>query len=172
MKRKHLLLIAMLLPIFLHAKHYQISNSKTGFDAPDGFKPMSPEMIRIKYPKGNAPDFVLTNDSTETTIAYGIRAKKLPQEEMEITAKAFEKGYSRVVAGFELKSNKIVTISGQKWIQMEFVSNTIDSKVYNIFLVTGYKDQMLVINLNSTFKEFPKYEKELRKFIGSIVLKG
>ena len=88
-----------------------------------------------------------------------------------MTGKAFETAYKRVVGGFELKSNKTVEISGQKWVQLEFVSNTIDSKVYNIFLVTGYKGKMLVFNLNSTLKESDTYESAFRESLKSIKLK-
>ena len=169
MKVKHIL-ISLLLPILLYARHYDITDAGISFDAPDTFTPMSSQAARIKYPKGNQPDFVLTNQSTETTIAYGLKNKELPQEEIEMTGKAFEKAYKRVVAGFKLHANKVVTISGQKWIQMEFTSNTIDSEVYNIFLITGAHHQMHILNLNSTPKEFPKYEKALRAIIESIKL--
>jgi len=155
----------------LHAKSFSMHQNSITFNAPDGFLTMSPELIQIKYPKGNPPANVLTNESTESTIAYDIRAKSLPQSQIEETGKAFESAYKRVVAGFKLNSNKIVQISGQKWIQMEFISNTIDSEVYNIFLVTGYKGKMLIFNLNTTLKEFNKYESAFRKSIQSIILK-
>ena len=38
----------------------------------------------------------------------------------------------------------------------------------NIMLLTGYRDQMLVFNFNSTKEDFPKYEEQLRKSMNSI----
>ena len=93
------------------------------------------------------------------------------QSDIEKTRMAYESAYKRMVGGFELKVNKTAKIAGQKWAQLEFISNTIDSKVYNIFLITGYKKQMLIFNFNSTLKEFEKYEKKFRKSIKSITLK-
>ena len=169
MKMKQMLTV-VLFPALMFAKHVNIAEGGISFDSPDGFTKMSHEMAGIKYPKGNPPSFVLTNQSTETTIAYGLKNQELPQEEIAMTGKAFEQVYRRVVGGFELHANKVVRISGQKWIQMEFTSNTIDSKVYNIFLVTGAHHKMYVLNINATLKEFPTYEKALRKCIKSIKL--
>ena len=172
-------MIKALYPIFftllftsvIHAKDFSMHDATVSFDTPKGFKVMSPAFIQIKYPRGNAPSNVFTNESTETTIAFGLRAKSLPQNQIEVTGKQFAEAYKRVVGGFELKVNKVAKIAGQKWIQLEFISNTIDSKVYNIMLITGYKNQMLVFNFNSTLKEFKQYEPAIRKSINSITLR-
>jgi len=154
----------------VEAKSFSLSQDAVSFDAPAGFVTMSPELTQIKYPKGNAPKHALTNESTESSIVYALRDKNLPQDEIEATAKGFEEAYRRVVGGFKLISNKIVHISGQKWFQLEFLSNTIDSQVNNIFLVTGYKHKMVVFNFNATIKEFQNYEKDFRASIQSIKL--
>jgi len=171
MRKILIALLPLLLISTLHAKKFSISDGDISFDAPDGFKPMSAELIKIKYPKGNPPSNALMNDSTETSIVFDLRGGALPQSDIERTRMAYASTYKRVVGGFELKVNKTAKIAGQKWAQLEFVSNTIDSKVYNIMLVTGYKKQMLIFNFNSTLKEFKKYEKAIRKSIKSITLK-
>ncbi|MEE9327523.1 MAG: hypothetical protein V3U71_09540 [Cocleimonas sp.] len=165
------LFCAFALTFMAQAKTVSMHNGGISFDAPASFVPMPPEYIKIKYPRGNVPANVLTSDSTETTIAFDLRAKDLPQSQIEATGKAFETAFKKVVGGFILKSNKTVQLAGQKWMQLEFISNTIDSEVYNIMLITGYKGQMLVFNLNSTLEEFKKYEPALRKSIKTIVLK-
>ena len=166
-----LLVLISLFTYTLHAKTFPLHTGNVSFDMPKGFHNMSAQHIQIKYPRGKAPSHVLTNDSTESTIVYGLRGKHLPQDEIALTGKAFEDGYKRMVGGFQLQSNKVVNISGQKWVQLEFISNTLDSKVYNIFMITGYQGQMLVFNCNSTLKEFAHYERDFRKTIQSITLK-
>lgn len=165
------LLLSLLFITTIHAKTFSISDGDISFDAPDDFETMSDELIQIKYPKGNPPSNALINESTETSIVFDLRGKDLPQSDIKHARMAYESTYKRLVGGFELKVNKTAKIAGQKWAQLEFVSNTIDSKVYNIMLVTGYKKQMLIFNFNSTLKEFEKYEKKFRKSIKSIKLK-
>jgi len=165
------LLITLVLTLTTEAKTFSINEGAISFNAPDGFELMSEQLIMIKYPNGNPPSNALINDSTETSIVFDLRGGELPQSDIEKTRMAYESAYKRMVGGFELKVNKTAKIAGQKWAQLEFISNTIDSKVYNIFLITGYKKQMLIFNFNSTLKEFEKYEKKFRKSIKSIKLK-
>ncbi len=47
-------------------------------------------------------------------------------------------------------------------------SHAIDTDIYNIMLITSLKEKMLVLNFNSTAKEFPEIEASLRKSIQSI----
>ena len=164
--------LLLVLTLTAHAQIFSINEGDISFNAPNGFALMSDDLLHIKYPKGNPPSNALINKSTETSIVFDLRGGNLPpQEDIEKTRMAYEATYKRLVGGFELKVNKTAKIAGQKWAQLEFVSNTIDSKVYNILLVTGYKNQMLIFNFNSTLEEFKKYEKEFRKSIKSITLK-
>jgi len=165
------LLVTLVLTLTAQAKNFSINEGAISFDAPDGFELMSDELIMIKYPKGNPPSHALINDTTETSIVFDLRGGELPQDDIEKTRMAYESTYKRLVGGFELKANKTAKIAGQKWAQLEFLSNTVDSQVYNIMLVTGYKKQMLIFNFNSTLKEFETYEKKFRKSIKSITLK-
>ena len=53
---------------------------------------------------------------------------------------------------------------------MEMTSNAVDTDIYNIMLLTGVEEKMLVFNFNSTKKDFPKYEAALRKSLNSVKL--
>jgi len=165
------ILFSLLFITSLHAKKFSISDGDVTFKAPAGFDMMDEELIHIKYPKGNPPSTALMNESSESSIIFDLRGKELPQSDIEKTRMAYESTYKKLVGGFELKVNKTAKIAGQKWAQLEFISNTVDSKVYNILLVTGYKKQMLIFNFNATLKEFEKYKSSFKKSIKSIKLK-
>ncbi len=75
-----------------------------------------------------------------------------------------------MIPGIEWKKNEIIEHSGQKWVLMEMTSNAVDTDIYNILLMTGFDGKMLVFNFNSTKKDFPKYEAELRKSLKSVKL--
>jgi len=168
-----LLTVLLTLTATVDAKNANLSINDGGvtFNVPAGFKPMPTNLIKVKYPRGNPPRHVMTNDSTETTIAFDTRPKKLPQEQVEASLKAFAEAFKKTVPGFKLKQKKVVNLGGQKWALIEFISNTIDSKVHNVLLTTGYKDKMLIINFNSTLLEFSKYEAGFHQSIKSIKLK-
>ena len=76
MYKKFTLGLALLtLTSTIHAKNFSMAQEGISFDAPAGFERMIPKLIQIKYPRGNSPANVLTNKSTESTIAYDVRAK-------------------------------------------------------------------------------------------------
>jgi len=166
MKKVIILFCTLVLTISVQAKE---APSKATFLPPIGFQVMAAEGIRIKYPNGNAPQYVVTSESTETTIAVDTRYRNLPQSELKAWSNELESSIKKVA---QIRSNKIVQLAGQKWVQIEFISDAIGSKIYNILLTTGLKGkQMVVFNFNSSLKEFKRYEPDLRKSIQSITLK-
>jgi hypothetical protein len=53
---------------------------------------------------------------------------------------------------------------------MEMTSRAVDTDIYNIMFVTGYEDQMLVFNFNSTKEDFQQFEGKLRASLKSITI--
>lgn len=148
-----------------------LDNGHIIFEAPDEFKPVPEEIIRIKYPSTNAPKYVIGNESAETTIAYDVKPNNIPPEKIEEFRAGFTQMFPRVVPGLQWKQNKIIELAGRKWVYFEMTSTAIDADIYNIMLFTSYNNQMLIFNFNSSKEEFKKYEKALRKSIQTIKIK-
>jgi hypothetical protein len=153
------------------AKQISIDGGKVTFDAPDEFAPLSQEMISFKYPSSRAPKYVVGNSSGATTIAYDLKPNNIPANKLDEVRQAFTKMFPRMIPGLEWKENKIIDLAGKKWGYMEMTSHAVDTDIYNIMLFTGYNNQMLIFNFNSTTEEFPKYEASLRRSLGSIQIK-
>ena len=148
-----------------------LDNGHITFEAPDGFKPVPEEIIRIKYPSSRAPTFVIGNKSAATTVAYDLKPHNITQDKIDEARAAFTKLFPRMIPGLKWRENKTIELSGRKWGYLEMTSTAIDTDIYNIMLFTGYKGQMLVFNFNSTKEEFRKYERALRKSIKTIRIK-
>ena len=170
MKRTTALLLAILISFPVFADPIKVADTDVTFAPPDGFKALPQETIDLKWPNKRAPKFVVGNDNASTTVAYDIKPNNIPQNHLVDAQKAFTDLFERVVPGFEWKKNEIIDHSGQKWLLMEMTSRAIDTNIYNIMFVTGYKGQMLIFNFNSTKEDFPKYEKQLRASLKSIRL--
>lgn len=153
------------------AKTYKLENGNITFEAPKGFRPMSEAVIKIKYPRGRPPKYVVSNASTQTSIAYDLKSYDLPQHKLEEAKLGFTRVLPRIIPGLVWVRQEIIQLAGQKWVVLEMTSSAIDTDIHNIMLLTGYRDKMLVFNFNSTKKEFPKYEAALRKSIASIKIK-
>jgi len=160
----------ILLSSALFADPIKVGDTDVTFEAPEGFQPWSKAMISTKWPTNRPPAYAVGIPSGSTTIAYDLKPNNISQEELPKAQKSFTQLFERLIPGINWKKNEIIEHSGQKWLLMEMTSNAIDTDIYNIMLLTGFKDKMLVFNFNSTKKDFPKYEAELRKSLQSVKL--
>ncbi len=147
-----------------------IAGGKITFVPPNGFAPLPQAILDRKYPAKTAPKYVISNRSAQTTIAYDLKPVDIPQDKMEEARKALTEMMPKMVLNLRWRENKIIELSGVKWIYMEMISSALDTDIHNIMLVTGHNQQMLIINFNSTVTEFSAYEQELQKSIQSITI--
>jgi len=140
------------------------------FVPPSGFEALPQEIIDQKWPNNRAPRFVVGNEGAGTTVAYDLKPNQVRQDELPEMQEQFVNLFERIIPGLEWKKKEIVEHSGQKWVFLEMTSQVVDTDIYNIMMVTGFGDEMLVFNFNSTREEFPKYEDQLRASLKSIKL--
>ncbi len=169
---KILLVISALVALSsnLFAEPIKVADTDVTFEAPEGFKPLSKELIAAKWPTNRAPAYAVGTPSGSTTVAYDIKPHSVPQEALPDVQKSFTELFERIIPGIEWKKNEIIEHSGQKWLLMEITSNAVDTNIYNIMLITGFEGKMLAFNFNSTKEDFPRYEAQLRKSLRSVTL--
>lgn len=160
------LIITIIATCNISAETITFDKGNISFYAPDNFKELSQELIEVKYPRAQRPKFVIGNKKATSTIAYDLKNHLVPQDKIEELKLAFETMFNKM--NVKWIKNEIINKSEQKWIYFEFESKAIDTNIINIMLVTGYKNQMLVFNFNSTVKEFSVYEKDFRKGVESL----
>ena len=170
MNIRTILAVLCIFPVIVFGKTIELDGQGITFEAPDEFLAVPQEIIDLKYPSKNAPRFVIGNKNAATTIAYDLKPQDLSGVEMDEILIAFEATFSRVIPGITWIEKKVIKQSGREWAFLEMTSNAIDTDIYNIMLVTGFRKQMLIFNFNSTKEEFPKYEEILRESLKSIKL--
>lgn len=128
---------------------------------PSEFKIMSDEIVNVKYPNGNAPSLVYTNDKTTINVALVMNnvAKKNSQiEEYVKTMESTYKNYSKdVKLNFWGRNN-------HKIGEMEFISEGSDTEIYNHIIVFSVNDKLRLVNFNCTKEQMSEW-KEVSKFI-------
>jgi hypothetical protein len=168
MKTIHALFIALFAIPFVDAGPIKVGDTNVTFEPPKGFKPVPQEIIDVKWPSKRAPKFVVGNETASTTVAYDLKPNVIPQDKLGEVQKTFTQLFGRIIPGLEWKKNQIIEHSGRKWLFMEMTSKAIDTDIYNIMMMTGYDNRMLIFNFNSTKEDFPKFEKALRASLASI----
>jgi hypothetical protein len=170
MKLISLLFTTLLFTSLSFAAPVKVGDTKVIFEPPAGFKPVSQDVIDIKWPNKQAPQYVVGNKLATTTVAYDLKLHNIPQDKLGEAQKAFTQLFGRMIPGIKWKRNELVKHSGQKWILLEFTSNAPGTDIHNILFLTGFQGKMLIFNFNSTKEDFPILEKSLRTSLKSIKL--
>lgn len=156
-----------LLSSLIFAGTITVEGTTVTFEAPEGFEPLSEEIIAYKWPSNRAPNYAIGNDTASTTIAYDYKTD-VKDAKLADLKEQFAYSFNRVIPGIEWIENDIITLDGKEWIMFEMTSNAIDTDIHNLLLVTTLDSKLLMFNFNSVKSEFPKYEAVLRESIDSI----
>ena len=152
------------------ANDFNFAQAGLKVDLPNGFSLLPRADIDRLYVPTRGPGFVMGNATRSVTISYDLKAHNLSSLNLAQTLKVFEQIFEQRVPGLVWKERKLMEHEKQQWLQLEFLSKTGGIEYYNIMLITPIKDQMLVLNLNSTVAEFPQAEPQLRAVMKSIAL--
>lgn len=128
---------------------------------PSEFKIMSEEIVNVKYPNGNAPSIVYTNDKTTINVALVMNDVAMKNSQIEEYVKTMEstyKNYSKdVKLNFWERNN-------HKIGEMEFTTEGSDTEIYNHIIVFSVNDKLRLVNFNCTKEQMSEW-KEVSKFI-------
>jgi hypothetical protein len=165
-----ILLTAMALAPAAMATDFTFAQAGVKINLPDAFALLPRADIDQLYMPTRGPGFVIGNATRSVTISYDLKAHNLASLNLGQALKVFEQIFEQRVPGLVWKERKLMEHEKQQWLQLEFLSKTGGIEYYNIMLITPIKDQMLVLNLNSTVAEFPQAEPQLRAVMKSIAL--
>lgn len=123
---------------------------------PTDFNIMSEEAISKKYPTGNAPSLVYTNERGTINIAFILNDVAMGNEEIEEYTKAMESIYSQYandinINFFERENHKIG--------EMKFISPASDTNIYNHIIAFSADGKLRLVNFNCTEELRAEWEK-------------
>lgn len=128
---------------------------------PKDFKIMNDEMLKIKYPTGNLPSLVYTDERGTINIALVLNDVAMKNTQIEEYTKLMESTYREYskdakINFFEKNNHKIG--------ELEFITKASDTDIYNHIIVFSVDDKLRLVNFNCT-KELSEEWKEISKFI-------
>lgn len=133
---------------------------------PSEFKIMSDEIVNVKYPNGNAPSLVYTNDKTTINVALVMNDVTMKNSQIEEYVKTMEstyKNYSKdVKLNFWERNN-------HKIGEMKFTTQGSDTEIYNHIIVFSVNDKLRLVNFNCTEEQMSEWQ-EVGKFIADSIM--
>jgi hypothetical protein len=168
--------ILVLLLLFLSTSAWSetpvsLYDGKLKFDAPAEFRPMAPELIAVKFPRGSGPQHVYSDaKTTATSIAFTHSLGKLTDERLEEFREALVSMLSASKPGIIWIKKEIVVIQGRRWARLECTTPGADSVIHNEILVTPLDGRVLLVNLNTLNSLLPSAGSKLAAVKASLRL--
>ena len=128
---------------------------------PSEFKIMSDEIVNVKYPNGNAPSLVYTNDKTTINVALVMNDVTMKNSQIEEYVKTMESTYKNYSRDVELN---FWERNNHKIGEMKFTTQGSDTEIYNHIIAFSVNDKLRLINFNCTKEQMSEWQ-EVSKFI-------
>ena len=128
---------------------------------PSEFKIMSDEIVNVKYPNGNAPSLVYTNDKTTINVALVMNDVTMKNSQIEEYVKTMESTYKSYSKDIKLN---FWERNNHKIGEMEFTTKGSDTEIYNHIIAFSVNDKLRLVNFNCTKEQISEWQ-EVSKFI-------
>lgn len=128
---------------------------------PKEFKIMSDEVIAIKYPSGNAPTLVYTNETGSINVVLNLNDVPMKNSDIEKYIKTMEDTYKQYVNSINVD---FWERNNYKIREIEFISPATDTNIYNRMIAFSVNGNLRIVSFNCTEKYIDEW-KEVSEFI-------
>lgn len=133
---------------------------------PSEFKIMSDEIVNAKYPNGNAPSLVYTNDKTTINVVLVMNDVTMKNNQIEEYVKTMESTYKNYSKDVKLK---FWERNNHKIGEMEFTTEGSDTEIYNHIITFSVNDKLRLVNFNCTKEQMNEWQKVSKFIMDSIM---
>ena len=133
---------------------------------PSEFKIMSDEIVKVKYPNGNSPSLVYTNDKTTINVALVMNDVTMKNSQIEEYVKTLEQTYKNYSKDVKLK---FWERNNHKIGEMEFTTQGLDTEIYNHIITFSVNDKLRLVNFNCTKEQMSEWQNVSKFIVDSIM---
>ncbi len=144
----------------IKTEYYTFDNDNFYLKIPTTFDSMSSELVSAKYPNGNVPTYVLTNEETTINVVVNITEDKMSNEAIEPFLETMKQTFS----SSQIIETNVYKKENHNIGEIIFISNGVDTDIYNHMIVFSVDDTLRIVSFNCT-KELQKNWKEVGEFI-------
>jgi hypothetical protein len=135
---------------------------------PTAFADMQPAMARLKYPSGERPSVIKTNDTGEIAItlnvvSHGVNDENIPmvKDGMKLILKRLNPSYLFLEEGVE-------AVAGKTLAFFEFKSPALDQPLYNLMFFLELDRRVLLGNVSCPYQDFIPWRPIARQIMQSV----
>lgn len=145
----------------------KILSGKGSMLLPEDFVLMDAQSIAKKYPTaGHRPTEVYTNPGGTINIALNHTRNVAKESDLEGVKQVMDAQFNR--PSIDFIGSEIRDVKGKKFIILEFVSQAVDTKIYNLMAIGSLEGRLVMATFNCTDNFRKDWQPVAKKIIGSI----
>lgn len=170
---KSLVLIAatMLAAFAIELEKTTLLDGKLEILMPKGWKPMSEEMVKIKYPGARPPKLVYSDNTGGISLALNHTESKATADNLEKYKEVLKGSLENAYPDATWEETGIKEVNGKKVGFFKVITDTPKDKIYNYMLFTDLDGKLLICSFNCTEKKMKEWKPVAEQMMGSLVFK-
>lgn len=152
----------------IQLEEYDFDNNNFSLKVPVDFIAMDKEMIKKKYPNGNPPSFVLSNEQTTINIVIGKTDSSLRNSQVKEYLNLMKKQLSETS---EIIDSSFFERDGHEVGEIKFTSPAADTDIYNHMIVFSANEKLRIVSFNCTKELQENWQNAGEYIIDSIAFK-
>jgi hypothetical protein len=142
------------------------------FVLPPGYRALGKAEIARKFSSDSAPQYVWAGDQKlSATIALTRDAMRVSPTELPLLQEPMRKSLEADKT-LQWLGRETIEINGQSWIHFEFITQAVDTRIYNDLYFTSWNGQLLIFNFNATLAQRALVTPLFHKCRDSVELEG
>ena len=162
-------LIALSMPIELEKK--LILDNKVEILMPKGWKPMSEDLIKIKYPGTRPPKLVYSDNSGAISLAFNHTESKANPDMLEKYKEVLKESLENAYPDAVWEESGIKEVNGKKMGFFRVITDTPNDKIYNYMLFTDFEGKLLICSFNCVEKRLKEWKPVAAEIMNSLSFK-
>lgn len=162
-------LIGIFLPVELEKR--TLLDNKIEILVPKGWKPMSEENIKIKYPGAKPPKYVLSDVSGGISLAFNHTDSRATQAQIESYKAMLKPALSNAYPSAEWIEEGIREINKKKVGYFKLITETQSGKIYNQMFYTDLDEKLLICSFNVVESKMKNWKEAADSIMNSLTIK-
>ncbi len=127
---------------------------------------MTEQEVRLKYPQ--VPLAAFTDSTTSVNLVVNHLLARASQTNLRLLLSQFAQQVKQGGAIVEWEREEVTSVGGRKIAVMEFVSQAIDTRIYNLMFFTDIEDRLWVASYNCTVDKMDRGKAEAWTILQSL----
>lgn len=152
----------------IELEEYQFDHNQFSLSVPLDFVAMNEELIEKKYPNGNPPSYVLTNENATINLAVNITNDPLKNSQVKSYVALMEEQLKEFT---EIIDTRFFERDGHEIGEIKFISKAVDTDIYNHMIVFSDNDVLKIVSFNCTIELKENWQSVGEYIMNSLTLK-